>query len=31
VTIVVLAMNDPDAVRARKELIEEEVFPPTND
>jgi hypothetical protein len=31
VTIVVLAMNDPDAVRARKELIEEEVFPRTDD
>jgi hypothetical protein len=31
VTIVVLAMHDPDAVRARKELIEEEVFPRTDD
>ncbi len=27
-TIVVLAMNDPDAVTARQELIEEGVYPP---
>lgn len=31
VTVTVLAMNDPDAVRAREELIEEGVFPPTDD
>jgi hypothetical protein len=28
VTIAVLAMNDPDAVRVREELIDEEIFPP---
>jgi hypothetical protein len=28
VTIHVLAMNDPDTVRAREELMEEGVFPP---
>lgn len=27
-TIVVLAMNDPDAVRVRERLIQEGVFPP---
>jgi hypothetical protein len=31
VTVVVLAMNDPDAVKAREELIEEGVFPPADD
>jgi hypothetical protein len=31
VTVVVLAMNHPDAVRARQELIEEGVFPPVDD
>ena len=30
VTIAVLAMNDPDAVRAREELLAEGVFPPTS-
>ena len=28
VTIIVLAMNDPDLVEVREELIEEGVFPP---